>query len=246
MAHNYLEEILIRKQEEIKTIVVPPSLKKALKQPHLTVIAEIKRKSPSKGNFAPIADPVVLAAKYIEGGASVLSILTDGPGFGGSLEDLKAVAQAFPGIPIMRKDFILDPKQLKQSARAGATAVLLITGVLKDRLPHMIQSTHDQGLEALVEVENEAELQLAIHAGAQVIGVNSRDLMTFHVDLNVPERLSKGIPSSCIKVAESGIHTLNDAQRMRDAGYDAILVGEALVLHANPHALIEEFCRPLA
>jgi indole-3-glycerol phosphate synthase len=229
--HNHLEKILARKKEEVKNL--------HLKGNKLSVIAEIKRASPSRGDLAPIADPVLLARQYRAGGAAMLSVLTD-EAFSGSLNDLHTVSQALPGCPILRKDFIVDLRQLQESKRYGATAVLLIVAVLGEETALFLKEAESLGLDVLVEVHDEEELQIALNAGARMIGVNNRNLSTFEVDLAIAERLAPLIPSHLIKVAESGIHTPEDAQRMRRAGYDAILVGEALVRSENPKHLIEE------
>ncbi len=242
---NYLEAILQRKEKEIEGIANPPSLEEALKKNHLTVIAEIKRRSPSKGDLASIADPIALARQYIEAGASALSILTDQVGFGGSLSDLRAVAEAFPTIPILRKDFIIDLKQIKETARSGATAVLLIAAALKERLPEFIAAADAHRLDPLVEVHDAKELELAVASGARIIGVNNRNMSTFHVDIQTSVDLASSIPAQCIKIAESGIRNVDDAKRMRQAGFDAVLVGESLVTAQDPKTLLEEFrqCR---
>ncbi len=206
------------------------------------MIAEIKRKSPAKGNLAPIADPVLLASRYVAAGASAFSVLTDGQDFGGSLEDLQQIAKAFPEMPILRKDFIVDVKQIKETVRAGASAILLIVAVLGEKLPEMIASAIAYGLDPLVEVHDRKELEMALAAGAEIIGVNNRNLATFQIDLAVAEELATHIPPTLIRIAESGVRTATDAQRMRRAGYDAILVGEALVTASDPKELLEEFC----
>ena len=172
----------------------------------------------------------------------MLSVLTD-EAFSGSLNDLHAVSQALPGCPILRKDFIVDLRQLQESKRYGATAVLLIVAVLGEETALFLKEAEKLGLDVLVEVHDEEELQIALNAGARMIGVNNRNLSTFEVDLAVAERLAPLIPSHLIKVAESGIHTHEDAQRMRKSGYDAVLVGEALVRSENPKNLIEELRR---
>lgn len=238
---NFLTEILQRKQREVAELPSAATLKGALKQNRLSVIAEIKRKSPSKGTLNSSLDPVSLAKAYVAGGASALSVLTDEEGFGGTLRDLRAVVEACPGIPVLRKDFIIDVRQLYESARAGAHAVLLIAAALGDRLPEFVKAARSYGLETLVEVHDIHELQLAHVAGAEIIGVNNRNLETFEVSLNTAESLSSLFSAGVIKVAESGIETRQDAARMRKVGYDAILVGEALVKSQDPKSLIQEF-----
>lgn len=240
---GYLEAIIARKKDEVKDLQQPKRLHEVLKAEHLTVIAEIKRKSPSKGSLAPIADPVALARQYIEAGAQALSILTDEVGFGGSLADLQEIAKAFPAIPILRKDFIVDIRQIKQTARSGATAVLLIVAALQEKLPEFLEEAMRYQLDPVVEVHDLKELELALKSGSTIIGVNNRNLSSFQVDLETSVQLSSRIPQNCIKVAESGIRSSADAEKMRKAGFDAVLVGEALVTAQDPKKLIQEFGR---
>lgn len=237
---NYLTEILQRKQREVEKLVEPIRFEEALHKKSLSVIAEIKRKSPSKGVLNPHIDPAALARQYVAGGASAISVLTDEEGFGGTLEDLKAVVAACPGIPVLRKDFIIDVKQLYETARAGAHAVLLIVAALKKRLPEFILAAKMYGLETLVEVHDLDELKLAQEAGSRIIGVNNRNLATFEISLETAKSLSTHFLPLIIKVAESGIENSEHAAMMRAAGYNAILVGEALVKSADPKSLIEE------
>ena len=237
---NYLTAILKRKETEIAELPPPVRFKEALKQERLAVIAEIKCKSPSKGSIRASIDPVHLAKQYVLGGAAAISVLTDEIGFGGSLQHLKAIIEACPGIPVLRKDFIIDIKQLYETARAGAHAVLLIAAALGDRLPEFIRVAKSYGLETLVEVHDDNELILAHIAGAEIIGVNNRNLATFEVSLETAIFLAPHFSSSIVSVAESGIKSIEDAALMRRAGYDAILVGEALVKAQHPQILIEE------
>ncbi len=236
---NFLQEILERKQKEVEQLALPVRFSEALTSKPLSVIAEIKRKSPSKGILNAAIDPVELARKYVAGGASAISVLTD-EGFGGTLQDLKDVIAACPNTPILRKDFIIDLRQIDETARAGAHAVLLIAAVLKERLPEFIKAVEERGMDALVEVHSLDELISAQQSGAKIIGVNNRNLTTFHVNLQTAEDLSSHFLPRTIKVAESGIENAEDASRMKACGYDAILVGEALVKCADPQHLIEE------
>jgi indole-3-glycerol phosphate synthase len=237
---NYLAEILKNKQQEVLKLPSPIQFKQVLQKDGLSVIAEIKRKSPSKGILNPSIDPALLAKQYVAGGAAAISVLTDEKHFGGSLQDLKAVIEACPGIPVLRKDFIIDPNQLYETARAGAHAVLLIAAVLNDHLPEFMRIATNYGLEILVEVHNIHELNLAHIAGAQIIGVNNRNLSTFDVSLETAITLAPHFSEGIVKVAESGIFNSGHASQMRKAGYDAILVGEAFVKAHDPRALIEE------
>lgn len=234
---NYLHEILERKKQEISTLPTPIRFKEALQADGLSVIAEIKRKSPSKGFLNESLDPAELAKCYVAGGAAAISVLTDEAGFGGTLKDLRAVIEACPGTPVLRKDFIIDIKQLDETARAGAHAVLLIAAALKERLPEFVREAKKYGLETLVEVHDADELALAEASGAEIIGVNNRSLETFAISLDTAIKLK---PRSVVAVAESGIENAEHAALMRRAGYDAVLVGEALVKAANPEKLILE------
>lgn len=204
----------------------------------LTVIAEIKRRSPSKGHIGVIKDAGVLSRIYYEGGAAAVSVLTDLEGFGGTIDDLKRVIDVqnrfkgnYPGpCPVLRKDFIIDEIQIAEALSAGASAVLLIVaGLGKEMTRELLDATHAFGLDALVEVHDEDELQIAIEAGAEIIGVNNRNLRDFSVSLENSFRLLPMIPDGVIKIAESGIEDCIDAWKLRDAGFNAILVGETLV-----------------
>ena len=237
---DYLNTIIARKKLEVAKKKQSRSFMKQLKAEGLSVIAEIKRRSPSKGSIGKIEDPVALARTYVEGGADALSVLTDAPDFGGSLEDLRKVAQEMGGVLILQKDFIVDLFQLQEAKKLGADVVLLIVAVLGNKTDRFLTAAKTLGLEALVEVHNSMELEIALKAGAEIIGVNNRDLHTFYVDLAISERLASLIPSHCLKIAASGIQTVEDAKRMQRAGYDAVLVGEALVRSPDPATLIAE------
>jgi anthranilate phosphoribosyltransferase len=192
------------------------------------VIAEVKRKSPSAGAIAPITDPGALAEAYVRNGAAAISVLTNGPDFGGSLEDLVAVRARVP-VPVLRKEFIVGPRQLDEAVAVGADAVLLIAAVLGRGLKAMLARAEGLGLECLVEVHDEVELALALEAGATLVGVNNRDLRSFHVDLGTSERLAPLVPPEVLLVAESGIRSADDVARLRQAGVANFLVGEFLV-----------------
>jgi indole-3-glycerol phosphate synthase len=238
---NFLEEIIHRKKREVERLPHPVTFKDALKKPGLSVIAEVKRKSPSKGILSPSVDPVALARKYVAGGASAISVLTDEEGFGGTLQDLRAVVEACPGTPVLRKDFIIDIRQIYETARTGAHAVLLIASLLGDRLSQFIKIVGSYGMQALVEVHDIDELYLADIAEASIIGVNNRNLCTFEVSLNTAGLLAPHFSENIVRVAESGIENGKHAAMMQRAGYDAILVGEALIKAEHPEALIKEF-----
>ncbi|NNF89407.1 MAG: indole-3-glycerol phosphate synthase TrpC [Acidimicrobiia bacterium] len=216
------------------------SLEAALTKPGINVIAEVKRRSPSRGELAPDLDPASQAAAYEAGGAAAISVLTEPEFFSGSLDDLTAVARSV-GIPVLRKDFIIDLAQVWESKRAGADALLLIAAALDDELlANLLQEAHGAGLEALVEVHTAPEADRAMSAGARIIGVNNRDLATFTVDLATSESLAARVAAAPARVAESGIHRGADAARMGAAGYTAVLVGEALVRAHDPAALVAE------
>lgn len=221
----------------------PPalSLRAALQRPGMSVIAEFKRASPSKGRFPVEIEPVEVARSYVKGGASAISVLTDGPFFQGSLDDLTAVGEiAWPvGAPVLRKDFIVDDYQIVEARAAGADAVLLIVAALEDsRLIALQAFAARLGMDALVEVHDAQEMVRAADAGARIIGINNRDLRTFHVDLGISETLAPAAPVDTVVVAESGIRNRRDVERLVAAGVDAILVGESLILSDDRAAAI--------
>ncbi len=205
----------------------------------LAVIAEIKRRSPSKGDLAPDLDPAVTAKAYESGGAAALSVLTDGPFFGGTVADLQ-VASESTVLPILRKDFVIDGSQIWEARAIGADAVLLIVAAIPDDdvLRELQVLATELGLAALVEAHDADEVDRALAIGARIVGVNCRNLGTFAEDLATAERLRSQIPADVIAVAESAIRSPDDARRMAAAGYDAILVGEYLVRSADPVATL--------
>jgi len=217
------------------------SFRKALKVPgKLRLIAELKRKSPSKGVLRERFDPVHLGKTLEEAGAAALSVLTDEQHFGGRLEYLREVKQ-FTSIPLLRKDFIVDPYQVYEAALHEADAVLLITCILTDeQLFQCMQAADKLGIEPMVEVHSEADLKMALGAGAHVIGINHRDLKTFKVDPTLSERLVPKIPAGKVIVAESGLQTMDDLKRMKALGVHAVLVGEALMTAPDPAAKARE------
>ena len=200
----------------------------------LGVIAEIKRRSPSKGDLAPDLDPAALAALYRDGGATCLSVLTDVEHFGGSPDDLQA-ARGAVDIPVLRKDFTVSEADVCDARIMGADCVLLIVAALSDdELERFTALARDLGLSVLVEVHDEPELDRAVAVGADIVGVNQRDLVTFEVDTHRAERMAPLIPADVVKVAESGVRDAIDAARLAAAGYDAVLVGESLVTSGDP------------
>jgi indole-3-glycerol phosphate synthase len=206
----------------------------------LAVIAEIKRRSPSKGDLNVDLDPASLAAAYAAGGASCLSVLTDADHFGGSVADLQT-ARASCSLPVIRKDFTVSELDVVDTRLMGADCVLLIAAALTDdELFRFHARALAIGLDALVEIHDEGELRRALDAGATLIGVNQRDLVSFEVDHERAIRMAGAIPESAVKVAESGVRGGDDARSLKLAGYDAILVGETLVTSADPQAKLAE------
>jgi len=223
-----------RLKEEAAAAPPPRRFRKGLGHYGITVIAEVKRRSPSKGDLAPGLDPATVAAAYEAAGAAALSVLTDAEFFGGSADDLSA-ARAAVGIPVLRKDFTVDERDVCDARIMGADAVLLIVAALTDdELKRFHALAAELGMAALVEVHDEADIARAVVVHADLIGVNQRDLRTFEVDPRRAERLSRTIPSGVVKVAESGISGPDDLARLRDAGYAAALVGEHLVTAPDP------------
>jgi indole-3-glycerol phosphate synthase len=209
-----------------------------LRAPGSSVIAEVKRRSPSKGDLAAITDPAGLARQYAAGGAAAISVLTEERRFGGSLDDLRAVRAAV-GIPLLRKDFMVEPYQVLEARAAGADLVLLIVAALDD---DTLRRLHDQarelGMAVLVEVHDESEAERAVALGAELVGVNARDLRTLAIDQDVFGRLAPLIPDDRVKVAESGIFGAVDVERHVAEGADAVLVGEALVKDGDPEGAV--------
>jgi indole-3-glycerol phosphate synthase len=255
-----LDDILATKRDEV-TVLRHPQTRKLLQRAALeagatrgfgkalrhldgtlAVIAECKRRSPSKGELAPDLDPGDTAATYQKSLASAMSVLTDGPYFGGAIADLEAARQR-SDLAILRKDFVIDEIQVYETRAVGADAMLLIVAALDDAALRDLHALGvELGLDVLVETHDEIEVQRALSCGATIVGVNSRSLQTFGEDLSVAERLRSQIPPGLIAVAESAVRTTADAQRMADAGFDAVLVGEAFVRSDHPESL----CRDMA
>ncbi|HEU4346995.1 MAG TPA: indole-3-glycerol phosphate synthase TrpC [Actinoplanes sp.] len=211
-----------------------------LRKPGVGVIAEVKRASPSRGALADIPDPAELAGEYAAGGARCISVLTEGRWFGGSLGDLAAVRAAV-GVPVLRKDFVVSAYQVHEARAHGADLVLLIVAALEQNvLVGLLERIESLGMTALVEVHNEDEADRALEAGAQVIGVNARDLRTLEVDRSVFERIAPGLPNHVVKIAESGVRGPHDLIRYASAGADAVLVGEGLVTKKSPRDAVAE------
>lgn len=220
----------------------PRSLRGALTEPGVAVIAEIKRASPSAGALAPHLDARRQGLAYVGGGAAAVSVLTEPDRFAGSLDDLRAVAAL--DVPTLRKDFTVDPYQVWEAREAGAAAVLLIVAALDDRdLARLSETSHEAGLDVLVEVHDAAELERAAAIDPAIVGVNARDLRTFEVDQDAFVRLRPRIPADVLAVAESGIRDAEDVRRAAAEGADAVLVGESLVTAADPRAAVEALVR---
>ncbi|HEX6289251.1 MAG TPA: indole-3-glycerol phosphate synthase TrpC [Herpetosiphonaceae bacterium] len=260
VARQHLKVPLAEIQERAQAALPPRSFGAVLRRHRLSLIAEVKQKSPSKGVLAPNFDPIKLAQTYIASGADALSVLTDVRFFGGSLQYLKTIRAMQPDppedgrpgsdaeagavyVPLLRKDFILEPYQVYEARAYGADALLLIVAALDDgRLRALLDLTEALGMEALVEVHDEHELERALALGASIVGVNNRNLHTFEVSLTTTERLLAALPSTSrpILVSESGIRGSEDCARLRAWGADAILVGEAIVTAPNIAAKIRE------
>jgi len=234
--HRQLAELV----EQASAVPPPRDFTGALKGGGLTCIAEIKRRSPSKGDLDPGLQPDLVAKEYVAGGAACLSVLTDGEFFGGSAGDLAAARQA-SGLPVLRKDFTVQEADIFDARLMGADAVLLIVAALDDNELRRCAARADElGLAALVEVHDEQEIDRALAAGSRLVGVNQRDLRTFTVDHARACRLAARIPPGVTAVAESGIRDAADARRLAEAGYDAILVGESLVRAGDRVAQLRE------
>jgi indole-3-glycerol phosphate synthase len=256
---NFLEKILAHKKKEveirkwkmperflmerIEKANRPISLAEALSHNELAVIAEIKKASPSAGVIRENFDPIQIAKSYVKAGANALSMLTDEEYFQGSLEYIEQV-RSFVPVPILRKDFIIDPYQLLEAKAFGADAILLIVAALdKEQLQSLLNRTYELGLEALVEVHSADEMKIAVDVGAKIIGINNRNLETFTIDLATTEQLAPLAPPGTILVGESGLHTKDDIQRMSQAGVDAVLVGTHFMKHPDPGIALQQFLK---
>lgn len=227
-------------QRAVESAPAPLDADAALRRDGLSLIAEVKRSSPSKGGLASISDPAALATDYAAGGATAISVLTESRRFGGSLVDLDAV-RAVVRIPVLRKDFVVCDYQLWEARAHGADIILLIVAALgDDELRRLHALAGRLGMTALVEVHDEVEAQRAVDIGATVIGVNARNLKTLDVDPETFARLAALIPATCVRVAESGIRGPQDAAAYAAQGADAVLVGEALVTGGEPRRAVQE------
>jgi len=243
IARHKRETSLAELEERVKHSPFPLNLSGALWGEHVRLIAEVKKASPSKGLLSPDYDPAALARSYAAAGAAAVSVLTEVDHFQGSLEHLRAVKDAVggEGLPVLRKDFLYDPYQLLEARANGADAALLIVAMLeKERLREMLAAAQSIWLQVLVEVHSEAELEVALSTGAEIIGINHRDLKTFKVDTSLSLRLRPLIPEDRLIVAESGISSAADVAPLKQAGINAVLVGEAIVTADDPEAKVRE------
>ena len=254
MSQNFLEGLLLSTQkrvEESKAVLTedlleariaaaeaPRGFASKLRGSATTLVAEIKRATPSKGTLKADLNASELALAYARGGASAISVLTEPESFLGCLEDLAAARGA--GLPVLRKDFIVDPVQVLESRAAHADAVLLIARIAAEGLPELVTLTESLGMDALVEIFDEADLRVALDAGAGLIGINHRDLETFEVDPGRTGRLAPLIPGDITVVALSGVSSRAEVVALADAGAHSVLVGEALVIHDDPATKLEE------
>jgi len=230
-------------QERITCQKPPLDLAPALKGDNIRLIAEVKRASPSRGMLSPNFNPIKLAQTYAEGGAAAISVLTEENYFMGSIQHLAAIKEVV-GLPLLRKDFILDPYQVYESRAYGADALLLIAAILgQEQLKEFVSLSRSLGLRCLVEVHNKDEVERAVLSGAQIIGINNRDLNTFVVDINTTRRLRPLVPKEKIVVSESGIKSRGDMEKMSKWRVDAVLIGEALVTTGDVRVKMKELLR---
>lgn len=243
LAHSKAAFSQAELEEQSKKTPFPLNLSGALWGDRVRVIAECKKASPSKGLLSPSYDPVAMALGYAENGAAAISVLTETDYFQGNLEHLKAVKAAVGplSVPVLRKDFLFDPYQLYEARVNGADAALLIVAVLEEmQLREMLAAAQSIWLQVLVEVHNEYELEMALRCGAEIIGINHRNLKTFEVDTSLSLKLRPMIPEGRLIVAESGISSVQDVLPLKQAGINAILVGEALVTATDPGSKLRE------
>ncbi len=225
-------------EQRIASQEAPRGFAESLRGPGIAVIAEIKRATPRKGPLHLNLNAGELAGAYAAGGAAAVSVLTEPERFHGSLEDLEAARRA--GLPVLLKDFVVDPFQVFQARATGADAVLVIVRIAPERVDELTVATSSLGMDALVEVHDERDVETALGVGARVIGINHRDLDTFEVDPERTAKLRPMIPDDVVVVGLSGVSTRDDVVRLRDAGADAVLVGESLVTAADPGARLRE------
>ncbi len=220
---------------------VPQNMKESIRGHHPAIIAEHKRRSPSKGEISPMSNVAEVARIYTSGGAAAMSVLTDTPYFGGSLEDFAVARMATPTLPLLRKEFIVDEYQIKQARLYGADAILLIAAMISaENIAKFNDFAHSLGLQTLVEIHSAEELK-AVPKDADMVGVNNRDLTSFSTDIGNALNLIGALPPDPVKVAESGIKTPKDLQRLRSVGFDAFLIGEALMAAPSSNDALSDF-----
>ncbi len=256
---SILEKIVASKRKEVKAksdmgifqiyekalsdvVYTPLSMSKALADSQTGIISEFKRRSPSRHEIAPSADPSVIVPGYQEAGATACSILTDTPFFGGALSDL-AVARKNVTLPLLRKEFIIDPGQIFEARVFGADAILLIAAILSaSEIKELTDTAHGVGLEVLLEIHNEQEID-KIYPAVDMIGINNRDLTTFKVDIATSKRLGALLPENKIKVSESGIHSTDEIKELQAAGFKGFLLGQAFMETSNPPEALGKFIK---
>lgn len=233
-----IDDLRLKAKEAVRDL---NSMKRSILEKNVAIIAEHKRRSPSKGEISPMSDVGEIALSYSENGAAAMSVLTDTPYFGGSLEDLAVARSISPSLPLLRKEFIVDEYQLLQARIIGADAVLLIASMLDGKnLVDLNDKAHDLGLETLVELHSEEELS-KLPSDADMVGINNRDLTSFKTDIANCSRLVEKLPYDIVKVAESGMKTTDDIVRLKKAGFDAFLIGEALMCTNDPGLTLLNF-----
>ena len=242
---DVLTEIIAKKRERLRSLLVtgsPHKLRNALRNDGINIIAEFKRRSPSKGIIREGANPIEIARAYQAGGAVAMSVLTEEDYFAGSLDDLRAVKSAV-NLPVLRKDFIVDEYQVYESAVAGADAILLIVAALDDELLARLRrlAEDELQLDALVEVHTSDEMKRAAAVGAKLIGVNNRDLRTFEVSIDTSLSLAREAPADAVLISESGLKSAADLQRLHEAGYRGFLIGETLMRADDPEQTLRSF-----
>src|ERR1041384_142066 len=251
---SILSEIIAKKRERViaaqqtvplsqmrRKAGIPHSLRTALRADGMNIIAEFKRRSPSKGTIRADANLTDIVQRYEAGGAAAISVLTEEDCFDGSLDDLRTVKTAV-ALPVLRKDFVFDEYQVYESAAAGADAILLIVAALDDEtLSRLRRVAEDElGIDALVEVHTSEEMKRAVRSGAMLIGVNNRDLRTFEVSLNTSLSLAREAPPEALLISESGLRGPDDLRRLREAGYHGFLIGETLMRAGNPEQALRD------
>ena len=233
-------------EKAIKLMPSPRNLSGSLMGGSIRLLAETKKASPSKGLLRSNYDPVVLARSYADNGAAAISVLTETAHFQGSLDHMAAVKKSLSDkkLPVLRKDFVFEEYQVYEARAYGADAILLIVAILSpDLLSELLKQCQKLWVQALVEVHDESELEIALIAGAEIIGINNRDLRTFQTDISVTEKLAPMVPSGKIIISESGIHSREDIIRLGNIGVDAVLIGEALVTSDNPGNKVAELLK---